>query len=415
MKNGLKSIVALVAMMGLVGCGGNEGADFKAGFILVGDENEGYSEAHINGINAAAEKLGLSRSQIIMKKKVEENDSAKTAAEDLVSSGCSLVVSNSYGHQSYMADAAKEHEDVQFVAATGDFAAISGVSNLNNAFTNVYEARYVSGIVGGMKLKELIDGNKLTDANKDGDNYKIGYVGEYTYAEVISGYTAFFLGVQSIVPNVMMEVQFTSSWFDIDKEAAAAETLINRGCVIIGQHADSSGAPSKCESMLAAGKQCYSVGYNVDMLSVAPNAALTSATNNWEVYYEYALKSAMEGKDIDVDWSRGYSEGAVGITELGKSCAAGTAEKVKEVEDALKAGTFHVFDTSKFTVKGEKVTSNVVDFSYLDFTTNPPTVVYKGEQKETVKTAGDVSYVEESVIRSAPYFSLKIDGITWLN
>ena len=154
MKNGLKSIVALVAMMGLVGCGGNEGADFKAGFILVGDENEGYSEAHINGINAAAEKLGLSSSQIIMKKKVEENDSAKTAAEDLVSSGCSLVVSNSYGHQSYMADAAKEHEDVQFVAATGDFAAISGVSNLNNAFTNVYEARYVSGIVGGMKLKE---------------------------------------------------------------------------------------------------------------------------------------------------------------------------------------------------------------------------------------------------------------------
>ena len=416
MKNGLKSIVALVAMMGLVGCGGNEGADFKAGFILVGDENEGYSEAHINGINAAAEKLGLSSSQIIMKKKVEENDSAKTAAEDLVSSGCSLVVSNSYGHQSYMADAAKEHEDVQFVAATGDFAAISGVSNLNNAFTNVYEARYVSGIVGGMKLKELIESNKLTDANKDENgNYKIGYVGAYTYAEVISGYTAFFLGVQSIVPNVMMEVQFTSSWFDIDKEAAAAETLINRGCVIIGQHADSSGAPSKCESMLAAGKQCYSVGYNVDMLSVAPNAALTSATNNWEVYYEYALKSAMEGKDIDVDWSRGYSEGAVGITELGKSCAAGTAEKVKEVEDALKAGTFHVFDTSKFTVEGKKVTSNVVDFSYLDFTTNPPTVVYKGEQKETVKTAGDVSYVEESVIRSAPYFSLKIDGITWLN
>ena len=260
MKNGLKSIVALVAMMGLVGCGGNEGADFKAGFILVGDENEGYSEAHINGINAAAEKLGLSSSQIIMKKKVEENDSAKTAAEDLVSSGCSLVVSNSYGHQSYMADAAKEHEDVQFVAATGDFAAISGVSNLNNAFTNVYEARYVSGIVGGMKLKELIDSKKLTDANKDEhDNYKIGYVGAYTYAEVISGYTAFFLGVQSIVPNVMMEVQFTSSWFDIDKEAAAAETLINRGCVIIGQHADSSGAPSKCESMLAAGKLLQAV------------------------------------------------------------------------------------------------------------------------------------------------------------
>ena len=320
MKKGLKSIVALFSVLTLVGCGGSNESEkpsdnsFKAGFILVGDENEGYSEAHINGINQAAEKLGLSSSQIIMKKKVEENDSAKTAAEDLASSGCSLIVSNSYGHQDFMAEAAREFSDIQFVAATGDYAAVSGINNLSNAFTKVYESRYVSGIVGGMKLKELIDAGKLTDDNKDGSNYKIGYVGAYTYAEVISGYTAFFLGVQSIVPNITMEVQFTNSWFDIDREAAAAEILVNRGCVIIGQHADSTGAPSKCEALLASGKTCYSVGYNVDMLSVAPNAALTSATNNWEVYYEYALRSAMEGKKVATDWAEGYETGAVGIT-----------------------------------------------------------------------------------------------------
>ena len=418
MKKGLKSAgVALLSVLALVGCG-NDGkkSSFKAGFILVGDETEGYSEAHINGINAAAEKLGLEDSQILMKKKVAEDDTVKTNAEDLVSSGCSLIVSNSYGHQDYMAEVAAEYSDKQFVSATGDYAAISGVSNFKNAFTNVYEARYVSGIVAGMKIKELVEAGKITNANKDADgNIKIGYVGAYTYAEVISGYTAFFLGIQSIVPNVSMQVQFTDSWFDIDKEAAAAEILVNKGCVIIGQHADSTGAPSKCETLNKAGKLCYSVGYNIDMLSVAPTAALTSSTNNWEVYYEYAMKTAMEGKDIAVDWSEGYKTGAVGITALGASCATGTDAAVKAAEDALKAGTLHVFDTSKFTVNGAHITSNMVDLSYYDFSSGSPVVVHQGETKESVKTNGGVTYVEESTLRSAPYFSLKVDGITWLN
>lgn len=429
MKKGLKSLsVVLLSVLGMVGCAGNaesnesgkgtEGnqtSSFKAGFILIGDESEGYSEAHINGIKAAQKALNLSDSQILMKKKVEENDDAKNAAEDLVASGCNLIVSNSYGHQSFMAEVAQEYPDVQFVAATGDFASISGINNLSNAFTNIYEARYVSGIVGGMKLKELIDGKKLTDANKDGENYKIGYVGAYTYAEVISGYTAFYLGVKSIVPNVTMSVEFTDSWFDIDKEGAAAQNLVNQGCVIIGQHADSTGAPSKCETLLKQGKTCYSVGYNVDMLPVAPTAALTSSTNNWEVYYEYAMKTAMEGKKIKTDWSEGYKTGAVGITKLGNSVAAGTEEAVAAAEKKMKEGSFHVFDTTKFTVDNKALTSHKHDFSFMDFTTNPATVVYKGETVETVKTEGNASYVEESVIRSAPYFDIKIDGINWTN
>ncbi len=425
MKKGLKSVgVVLLSVLAMVGCGGstnsgeetNNQTSFKAGFILIGDESEGYSEAHINGIKAAQTALNLSDSQILLKKKVLEDDGAKTAAEELVANGCKLIVSNSYGHQSYMAEVASEYPDVQFVAATGDFAAISGINNLNNAFTNIYEARYVSGIVGGMKLKELIDAGKLTDSNKDSDgNYKIGYVGAYTYAEVISGYTAFYLGVKSVVENVSMDVEFTDSWFDIDKEGTAAENLVNKGCVIIGQHADSTGAPSKVESLLESGKVCYSVGYNVDMLSVAPHAALTSSTNNWEVYYEYAMRTAMEGKTVSKDWSEGYKTNAVGITALGSSCAEGTQAAVDTAVSKIKDGSFHVFDTTKFTVDNQKLTSHKHDFSFMDYSTNPATTVYKGETVETVKTEGNDTYVEESVIRSAPYFDIKIDGINWTN
>ncbi len=424
MKKGLKSVgVVLLSVLAMAGCGEstnsgkeNDQTGFKAGFILIGDESEGYSEAHINGIKAAQTALNLSDSQILLKKKVLEDDGAKTAAEELVANGCKLIVSNSYGHQSYMAEVASEYPDVQFVAATGDFASISGISNLNNAFTNIYEARYVSGIVGGMKLKELIEDGKLTDSNKDSDgNYKIGYVGAYTYAEVISGYTAFYLGVKSIVNNVSMDVEFTDSWFDIDKEGTAAENLVNRGCVIIGQHADSTGAPSKVQSLLENGKVCYSVGYNVDMLNVAPQAALTSSTNNWEVYYEYAMKTVMEGKTIAKDWSEGYKTGAVGMTALGASAAEGTQAAVDAAVASIKDGSFHVFDTTKFTVDNQKLTSHKHDFSFMDYSTNPATTVYKGETVETVKTEGNATYVEESVIRSAPYFDIMIDGINWTN
>lgn len=99
---------------------------------------------------------------------------------------------------------------------------------------------------------------------------KIGYVGAYNYAEVVSGYTAFFLGIRSIVPNVTMEVMYTNSWFDIDKEGAAAEALVAKGCVIIGQHADSTGAPAAVQKLQDAGTICYSIGYNIDMLPTAP-------------------------------------------------------------------------------------------------------------------------------------------------
>lgn len=374
----------------------------KIGVILIGDETEGYSKAHIDGINAAAAALGISESQIIWKKKIGENEAVTTSGEQLIADGCTYIFSNSYGHQSYMEEMAKNHPDVHFVAVTGDTAASAGMDNFSNAFTNVYESRYVSGVVAGLKLKELIDAGKLSDVNYDGDNVKVGYVGAHKFAEVISGYTAFFLGIRSVVENVVMDVRFTDSWWDFDGEKAAAEALINSGCVIIGQHADSSGAPTAAQAANSSGKVAYSVGYNVSMLDVAADAALTSASNNWQAYYQYAFATAINGGNITTNWAAGYAEGAVTITELGASCAAGTQAKVDEVVSALKNGTLHVFDTSKFTVDGKKVTWAYATDSDGDFVYDKNNVISDG-------------YYHESYLQSAPSFLLEIDGIRWVN
>lgn len=296
--------------------------DFKIGVILIGDETEGYSTAHINGIKEAAKELGIDEGNIIWKYKVPEDSTAYDSAIDLVGQGCQLVISNSYGHQTYMVQAAMDYPDTTFVSMTGDFAAISGCPNFKNAFTGIYESRYVSGVVAGLKLKELMESGTLTaetqpeSFDKDG-NVKVGYVGAFSYAEVVSGYTAFFLGIRSVVPNTVMEVKYTNSWFDIDKEGAAAEALIANGAVIIGQHADSTGAPAATQKLLDSGKICYSVGYNIDMLETAPTAALTSATNNWAAYYKHAFETVMNGGELEADWAKGYSEDAVGITPFG--------------------------------------------------------------------------------------------------
>ena len=407
----MKKLIALMlaAMLMLAACVALAD-DLKVGVILVGDETEGYTLAHMNGIKAAAEALGLTDSQIVWKYKVPEDQSCYDSAMDLVGQGCNLIISNSYGHQTYMVLAAEEAPDVTFVAMTGDFAAISGLNNFKNAFTKVFESRYVSGVVAGMKVAELLESGELAPEKQpnsfDADgNVKIGYVGAFNYAEVVSGYTAFFLGIRSIVPNVAMEVMYTNSWFDIDKEGAAAEALVAKGCVIIGQHADSTGAPAAVQKLQDAGTLCYSVGYNIDMLPTAPTAALTSPTNEWAVFYTELFTAKKNGEEIPADWAKGYEAGAVAITDLGPSCAAGTAEKVAEVEKAIHDGTLKVFDTATFTVGGETVTSAPCDMSFMDWSTM--TAIYEGE---TVEAIVDGAF-EESAFRSAPYFQLRIDGI----
>lgn len=416
MKKFLALILALVMALSLVACGGDSGKDsggdgkesnIKIGCVYIGDENEGYTAAHMTGVKAAMQKLGIpdDADHYIEYTAIPEDETCYDKCVDLAEQGCNVIFTNSYGHQTYCAQAAKEYPEVQFVSMTGDMAAICGVDNLSNAFCSTYESRYVSGVVAGMKLKELMDAGTVTDPY-------IGYVGAFPYAEVVSGYTAFFLGIKSIVPTAHMDVQYTQSWFDLTKEGEAANALMARGCVIIGQHADSTGAPSAVQAALDSGKVAYSVGYNIDMLSVAPTAALTSSQNNWEVYYEYVFKTVMEGGKIDTDWCKGYADGAVMISELGKSCAAGTAEKVAEVEAAIKDGSLKVFDTATFTVDGKAVTSAPVDMSFGSFGADGSfTEIYHGETVEAIKDGA----FTESTFRAAPYFALRIDGITELN
>ena len=371
---------------------------FMIGVILIGDENEGYTYAHIEGLEEAKAALGLTDDQIIYKYKVPEDETCYDTAVDLVQQGCQMVFSNSFSHESYMVQAAAEYPDVIFLPATGTMAATCGLNNVVNYFTSVYQSRYVSGVVAGMKLAEMIKNNELTDANYAEDGtVKIGYVGAYPYAEVVSGYTAFFLGVQSIVKNVSMEVTYTSSWFDITAEAEAANSLISRGCCIISQHADSTGAPTAVQAALDAGTNVYSVGYNVDMLSVAPTAALTSAQNCWGVLYTNMIGTAMKGEPLNKNNTVGYTEDGVKISDLGPSCAPGTAEKVEKTISALKDGSLKVFDTSKYTIGGKSVDSFTNCYGF-----------------EGIETIWD-GYFHESEIISAPLFELRIDGITELN
>ena len=361
--------------------GGVAKEDLKVGFVFIGDENEGYTAAHYKGAMEMKEALGLADDQIIVKWNIPEDETAQDAAMDLADQGCQIVFANSFGHESYVIEAAKEYPEVQFCHATGFQAASSGLSNMHNYFTAIYEARYVSGVVAGMKLNQMIEDGTVAKGA-----CKFGYVGAYPYAEVISGYTSFFLGVRSVCPDATMEVKYTNSWASFDLEKEAADALISDGCVLISQHADTTGAPTACE---AAGVPC--VGYNISMIATAPTQALTSSTNNWGAYVTEAVQHVVDGTEIPVDWCKGFSDGAVLITELNEAAVApGTKEKVEEVEAKLAAGELHVFDTSTWTVEGKTLDS------------------YKKDDGNEYISDG---YFHESEFASAPAFDILIDGI----
>ena len=244
-----------------------------------------------------------------------------------------------------------------------------------------------------MKLNEMIADGEFTE-----DEAKMGYVGAYTYAEVISGYTSFYLGAKSVCPSVTMEVQFTGSWYDETAEKEAANTLISRDCKLISQHADSMGAPTACES---AGVP--NVSYNGSTVAACPNTFIVSSKIDWAPYFEYIVNCVANGEAISADWCKGIEEGSVVLTELNDAVAAeGTAEAIAEAEEKLISGELHVFDTSVFTVDGETVESYMADVD-TDADYTPDTEVISD------------GYFHESEMRSAPYFDLRIDGITTLN
>ena len=406
MKKFLAMLLALVMALSLVACGeqkqpdtpdvpddGQQTATVKVGFITLHDENSTYDLNFINAAKEAIANLGLTDADYILKTNVPEGQECYEAAVDMVDKGCNIIFADSFGHEPYMIQAAQEYPNVQFCHSTGTRAHTEGLANYHNAFASIYEGRYLAGIAAGLKLNEMIDAGKFT-----ADEALVGYVGAFTYAEVVSGYTSFFLGVRSVCPTATMKVTFTGSWYDEALEKEGAQKLIGLGCKLISQHADSLGAPTACEN---AGVP--NVSYNGSTQAAAPNTYIISSRIDWAPYYEYAIKAVMNGTTIDTDWTGTLATGSVVLTDLNTAVAAeGTAEAIAAATEKLEKGELHVYDTSTFTVKGETLTSYMADVD-TDADYTPDTeVVHDG-------------YFSESEFRTAPYFDLQIDGINLLD
>ncbi len=412
MKKFLALILALVMALSLVACGGGdnntngdngddantEGKKVKVGFITLHDENSTYDLNFINAAKEAIANLGLTEDDYILKTNVPEGQECYEAAIDMVDAGCNIIFADSFGHEPFMIQAAQEHPEVQFCHSTGTRAHTEGLANYHNAFASIYEGRYLAGIAAGMKLNEMIEnGTEVNGVKVTKENAKIGYVGAFTYAEVMSGYTSFFLGARSVCPTVTMDVTFTGSWYDEALEKEAAQKLIDGGCNLISQHADSLGAPTACENA-----KVPNVSYNGSTKEAGPNTYIISSRINWAPYYQYAIQCVIDGKAIDADWTGTLATGSVVLTELNTDVAAeGTAEAIEAATAKLESGELHVFDCSTFTVKGENLTSYMADVD-TDEAFTPDTEVIKD------------GYFAESEFRSAPYFNVQIDGINLL-
>ena len=395
MKKFFAIIMILVLSLSLVACGKKEEenpepAKFKVGFIFLHDENSTYDLNFINAAKAACEELDV---DYVLRTNVPETEKCYETAAELADSGCSVVFADSFGHEDFMISAAKEFPDVWFCHATGTKAHTENLPNYFNAFASIYEGRYLAGIAAGMKLNEMIEAGEFT-----AEEAKIGYIGAFTYAEVISGYTSFFLGARSVCPTATMEVTFTGSWYDETAEKEGANTLMDRNCKLISQHADSMGAPTACEN-----RGVPDVSYNGSTVASCPNTFIVSSRIDWTPYFKEAIQAKMNGKSLPTDYTGTIATGSVVLTEVNdKVAAAGTNEAIETARKALQAGTLHVFDTTTFTVDGKALDSYLADVD-TDPAYTPDTEVIEN------------GYFNESAKRSAPYFDLQIDGITLLD
>ena len=400
MKKITALLLALAMVFALCACGNGDKdkdkdkdgdkAKIKVGFIFLHDENSTYDLNFMNAAEAACKNLGV---EYVFKKNIPEDQKCYDAAAELAEEGCNIIFADSFGHEPFIIEAAKEFPDVQFCHSTGTLAHTEKLSNYHNAFASIYEGRYLAGIAAGLKLNEMIANGEFT-----ADEAKMGYVGAFTYAEVISGYTSFFLGARSVCPSVTMDVTFTGSWYNETAEKEAANTLIKNGCKLISQHADSMGAPTACETVGVP-----NVSYNGSTVSACPNTFIVSSRIDWTPYYEYAIKAVMNGETIDTDWTGTLATGSVVLTDVNEKAAAeGTAKAIADATAKLEDGSLKVFDITTFTVKGKQLDSYMADVD-TDKDYTPDT--------EAVK---DGAFLE-STYRSAPYFDVQIDGINLLD
>ncbi len=402
MKKILALVLAALMLLTFAACGGNktntdatntdaDAETLKVGFIFLHDENSTYDKNFMDAAKAACEEMGIAYAQ---KTQIPESKDCEDAAIELIESdGCNIIFADSFGHESFLMDAARKYPDVQFCHATGTQAHTAGLKNFHNAFASIYEGRYLAGVAAGLKLNEMIADGKIT-----ADEAKMGYVGAFTFAEVISGYTSFYLGAKSVCPTVTMDVKFTGSWYDEQLEKEAAQALISGGCVLISQHADSMGAPTACET---AGVP--NVSYNGSTIAACPNTFIVSSRIDWAPYFKYMIQCVQKGEEIATDWIGTIETGSVVLTDVNTAVAAeGTVEKLEEVKGKLLDGTINVFDTANWTKGGETLTSYMADVDTdADF-------------------AADTEVIEDGVFyeskhRSAPYFDVRIDGITLLD
>ena len=423
MKKFLAMLLALVMALSLVACGekkddtqGNGDGDataakVKVGFITLHDENSTYDKNFIDAAKEACANLGLVENEdYFIKTNVGETEQCAEVAADLVDAGCNIIFADSFGHEPYMIEVAKANPEVQFCHSTGTRAHTENLANYHNAFASIYEGRYLAGIAAGLKLNEMIEAGKFT-----ADEAKMGYVGAFTYAEVVSGYTSFYLGAKSVCPTVTMDVTFTGSWYDETLEKEGAEKLIQGGCKLISQHADSLGAPTACEN---AGVP--NVSYNGSTVSACPNTYIISSRINWAPYYEMCIKAVMDGTEIPADWTGTLATNSVVLTDLNTTVAAeGTAEAIAAATEKLEKGELHVFDCSTFTTKvDDKVNTFKADYLKLDEAGHITS--YMADVDTDQAYTGDTEvvhdgYFSESEFRSAPYFDLQIDGINLLD
>ena len=393
----MKKVLALVLCIAMlatlaVGCAKTDkAADIKVGFIFLHDEQSTYDKNFMDAAKAACQEMGVEYAQ---KTQIPESKDCYDAAVELIEvDGCNIIFADSFGHESFLLDAAKKYPDVQFAHATGTQAHTAGVKNFHNAFASIYQGRYLAGVAAGLKLNEMIEAKTIT-----ADKAKMGYVGAFTFAEVMSGYTSFYLGAKSVCPTVTMDVKFTGSWYDEQKEKEAAQALIAGGCVLISQHADSMGAPTACET---AGVP--NVSYNGSTVAARPNTFIVSSRIDWTPSFKYLIQSVKDGKDIDADWTGTIETGSVVLTEINEKAAAkDTAKKLDEVKAKLLDGSINVFDTANFTVGGKKVDTYLADVD-----------TDAAFEKDTEAIENGVFY--ESKHRSAPYFDVEIDGINLLD
>lgn len=404
-------VVAIVAALavGLTACKKDDGKtnnypDIKIGMLCLHDRNSTYDKNFIEAMEEVQRELGLRDDQVIIKTGIPEDDTCYQEAMNLVDAGCNIIFADSFGHEAYMLKAAKKAPKVLFAHATGTRAHTENLPNYVNAFASIYEGRFLAGVAAGLKLNEMAKGDVAT-----AEEAKMGYVGAYTYAEVVSGYTSFYLGAKSVCPNVTMDVQFTGSWYDETAEKEAANLLIEKGCKLISQHADSMGAPNACEAA-----KVPNVSYNGSTAKACPDTFIVSSRINWAPYYKYLAEQMQNAKgdvkkaNVAKDWTGTLATGSVELTAFGKAAAAGTAEKVAEIKAKLEKGELHVFDTNNFKVNGKKLETYMAN------------VNFEANEKGFDNNTPDTQVIENGVFfeskhRSAPYFDVKIDGITLLN